>query len=94
MFFASELTWNIRDKHMAETAGLVADHLKSRNATPKVVICESLFLPLSDALLCRLFCRVRLMNDEFLNPDSNVFCSSSAGIVQFGRTEFYCVLHL
>ena len=46
MFFASELTWNIRDKHMAETAGLVAEHLQSRSATPKVVICESLFLPL------------------------------------------------
>jgi erythromycin esterase-like protein len=38
MFFASELTWNIRDKHMAETAGLVAEHLRSRDANPKVVV--------------------------------------------------------
>lgn len=41
MFFASELTWNIRDKHMAETAGLVAEHLQSRDAKPKVVVCAS-----------------------------------------------------
>ncbi len=38
---AEHLTWNIRDKHMAETAEHLAEHLKSRDIErPKIVICE------------------------------------------------------
>lgn len=39
MFFAEELTWNIRDKHMAETAGHLQDHLSRKGVgRPRIVL--------------------------------------------------------
>ena len=38
---ADDITWNIRDRHMVETAWALKEHLKSYgNPTPKIVICE------------------------------------------------------
>ncbi len=38
---ADDITWNIRDRHMVETAWALKEHLKSYgNSTPKIVICE------------------------------------------------------
>lgn len=40
---ADVITWNIRDRHMVETAWALKEHLKSYgSATPKIVVCERL----------------------------------------------------
>jgi erythromycin esterase-like protein len=40
MFAGRVSSWNLRDQHMAETIGALADHLKRQGVEPKVVVWE------------------------------------------------------
>jgi erythromycin esterase-like protein len=40
MFYGRTSTWNLRDQHMAETLGALADHLSQQNQRAKIVVWE------------------------------------------------------
>src|SRR5258708_17719354 len=40
MFAGRASSWNLRDRHMAETIGALADHLRRQGVEPRVVVWE------------------------------------------------------
>ena len=54
MFFAEDLTWNVRDTHMTDTATHLHEYLSTQRKIqrPKIAICASPGLHLSTVWLC------------------------------------------
>ena len=54
MFFAEDLTWNVRDTHMTDTAMHLNEYLSTQRKIqrPKIAICASPGLHLSTVWLC------------------------------------------
>ena len=54
MFFAEDLTWNVRDTHMTDTATHLNEYLSTQRKIqrPKIAICASPGLHLSTVWLC------------------------------------------